>query len=273
MSRVTPRWTVSRGAEVVEVGLLTESDVPTGQLTQLGRVSLPLQRFKEPQQLTLSVSLDDRDQRSVNDWQFWVYPTQAGVSGDASDDLLVVQEITDDVAKRLQAGGKVVMFVDPNTVQTDVAIGFSSIFWNTSWTGGQPPQTLGVLCDPDHPALAAFPTDYHSDWQWWELVSRAKPMVLDELSQELRPIVQVVPDWFRPQRLGLAFEVKVGQGKLLVCSVDLKSDLENRPVARQLRHSLLRYAASDAFAPTTSVSLDALAGLFREPTMLRQAAP
>ncbi len=42
------------------------------------------------------------DQRSVNDWQFWVYPEQAGVSEDVSDDLLVVQTITDDVAKRLQ---------------------------------------------------------------------------------------------------------------------------------------------------------------------------
>jgi hypothetical protein len=25
-----------------------------------------------------------------------------------------------------------------------VAIGFSSIFWNTAWTRGQPPHTLGI---------------------------------------------------------------------------------------------------------------------------------
>jgi len=49
----------------------------------------------------------------------------------------------------------------------DIGVGFSSIFWNTSWTRGQKPHTLGILCNPSHPALSEFPTEYHSDWQWW----------------------------------------------------------------------------------------------------------
>ena len=35
-----------------------------------------------------------------------------------------------------------------------------------------PPTTLGILCDPRHPALANFPTEFNSNWQWWYLVSR-----------------------------------------------------------------------------------------------------
>jgi hypothetical protein len=169
----------------------------------------------------------------------------------------------------LRKGATVVLFVDPQRVKSDVQIGFSSIFWNTAWTGGQAPHTLGVLCEPEHPALVAFPTDDHSDWQWWSVVSRSRPMVLDGLTPALRPVVQVVPDWFQPQRLALVFEARADAGKLLVCSIDLDKDLETRLAARQLRYSLLRYAASDRFDPSTSIQVDALSELFREPTALQ----
>jgi hypothetical protein len=137
-----------------------------------------------------------------------------------------------------------------------VALGFSSIFWNTAWTGGQAPNTLGILCDPKHPALADFPTDYHSNWQWWYLISRAGAMILDDLPTELRPTVQVIDDWVTNRKLGLVFEAKMGRGQLLVCSIDLENDLDRNPVARQLRHSLLRYVAGSHFKPAVSLTAD-----------------
>jgi hypothetical protein len=42
---------------------------------------------------------------------------------------------------------------------SNVPPGFSSIFWNTAWTSQQPPHTLGILCDPRHPALKYFPLE------------------------------------------------------------------------------------------------------------------
>ena len=123
------------------------------------------------------------------------------------------------------------LLAPPDTVQTDVKIGFSSIFWNSSWTRGQAPHTLGILCDPGHAALAAFPTESHSNWQWSDLVRHSAAMVLDGLPAGLRPIVQVVPDWFAPKRLGLVFEARVAGGRLLVCSVDLVTDLVLQSVA------------------------------------------
>jgi hypothetical protein len=73
--------------------------------------------------------------------------------------------------------------------------------------------------------------------------------------------VQVIDDWFTSRRLGLVFEARVGKGRLLVTSIDLERDLETNPVARQLRHSLLRYAAGDRFAPAVEVSADAVRAL------------
>ena len=76
-------------------------------------------------------------------------------------------------------------------------------------------------------------------------------MILDELPAELSPIVQPIDDWNTCRKLGLVFEAQVEQGKLVVAAIDLVKDLEQRPVARQLRHSLLEYMSSEQFAPAT----------------------
>ena len=83
-------------------------------------------------------------------------------------------------------------------------------------------------------------------------------MKLDALPPALRPLVQVIDDWFTNRRLGLVFEARVGPGRLLACSIDLAGDLSAQPVARQLRASLLAYAGSARFNPSESVSLEAL---------------
>jgi hypothetical protein len=122
------------------------------------------------------------------------------------------------------------------------------------WTGRQTPTTLGILCGPKHPALASFPTEFHSNWQWWYLISQAGAMILDDLPKELRPTVQVIDDWVTSRKLGLVFEARMGAGSLLVCSIDLHKDLEHNPVARQMLHSLLHYMDSSRFKPKVTVA-------------------
>jgi hypothetical protein len=203
-----------------------------------------------------------------NHWDCWAYPAPRPAQDPEA--VRIVRVLDEAAWAHLRAGGRALWLVPPERVRTRVKLGFSSIFWNTAWTDGQAPHTLGILCDPKHPALAAFPTDFHSDWQWWELVTRAATLEMDGLPPDLRPIVQVVPDWFDPKRLGLVFEATVQDGRLLVCSIDLDSDLDSRPVARQLRHSLLAYAAGDAFAPRHALQPGQLEDLVRPPSVLEQ---
>jgi hypothetical protein len=122
-------------------------------------------------------------------------------------------------------------------------------------------QTLGLLCDPKHPALAKFPTELFQDWQWDEIVTNAQAMVLDGLPKQLRPIVQPIDDWNTNRKLGLIWECRVGTGRLVVCSADLENNLGKRPAARQLRESLLSYMAGKNFNPRVAVSKEALARL------------
>ncbi len=79
-------------------------------------------------------------------------------------------------------------------------------------------------------------------------------MILDDLPKELRPTVQVIDDWVTNRKLGLVFEARMGGGKLLVCSIDLRKDLEHNPVARQMLHSLLHYMSSSRFKPAVTLA-------------------
>ncbi len=54
------------------------------------------------------------------------------------------------------------------------------------------PGTLGILCDPNHPAFADFPTEFHSNWQWFNLLRNSRSMILDAMPAGYRPIVQVI---------------------------------------------------------------------------------
>ncbi len=198
----------------------------------------------------------------------WVYPER--IDTQVPSDVVIVNELDETALRKLRAGGKVLLLPNIKRVKGDVAIGFSSIFWNTAWTRGQPPHTLGIMCDPQHSVFASFPTDNHTNWQWWELITGSAAMVLDDLPTRLRPLVQPIDTWFESRRLGLLFEAQVAGGKLMVCSMDLEQDLSHRIVARQLRHSLLAYMHGDAFTPAVTVTPAAVRGLFRPLPRLSQ---
>ncbi len=59
------------------------------------------------------------------------------------------------------------------------------------------------------------------------------------------------------------FECKTGKGKLLVSGIDLLSDKEKRPEARQLLYSLEKYMAGAQFAPRLRVEAKTINELFK----------
>jgi len=264
-------WSLlDEAGRAVGAGVWQPESVPTGRLSDAGRMICSLEGVAAPAKLRLQVAIDGTPY--VNDWDVWVYAPRVDTA--PPQDVHVAAALDDATVKALEAGGQVLLLPAAGTVKGDrlgkIPPGFSSIFWNTAWTRRQAPHTMGILCDPKHPALAAFPTEYHSNWQWWDLVTKSQAMILNELPAELRPIVSVVDDWFTNRRLGLVFEARVGRGRLLVCSVDLTRDLDSRPVARQFRHSLVKYLASDAFQPAVALDLATVQALFQPATTLQK---
>jgi hypothetical protein len=239
----------------VQCGYLPTEEAVGRGLQPLAILSLSIPELVGAQKLTLSVSLDDP--RKENSWDIWVFPREVDLE---PRDVLVTDCLDEKSRKALLDGKKVLLLTSG---VPEVALGFSSVFWNTSWTGGQAPHTLGMVVDAGHPVFSEFPTEDHSDWQWWELVHGSSAMVLDDLPHELSPMVQPIDTWFRSHKLGLLFECMIGPGKLMVCSMDLTSDLRQRKIARQLFHSILSYMQSDQFAPDCNLRLEEIASLAR----------
>jgi hypothetical protein len=256
------------GHKVAE-GSLDARRIPIANGTAIGTIAAGLSEVTEAGKLVLEVSLQNTD--FSNRWDIWVFPRH--LETEADEGTSIVAELSERVLDVLAQGGKVLLLPAQGAVRGDkygkVPPAFSPIFWNTAWTNRQPPHTLGILCDPAHPALAQFPTEYHSNWQWWYLITNSQIMILDGLPPHIRPVVRVIDDWFTARRLGLILEARVGQGKLLVCSMDLRSDLEHRPVARQMLHSLLEYMSSEEFTPQFMLEPAQLKSLFEEPTTLQ----
>ena len=93
--------------------------------------------------------------------------------------------------------------------------------------------------------MAHFPTEDWSDWQWHELLRGRRSLLLStEQQAEAEPLVRVIDDWNQHRHLAFLTETTIGQGRLITCCADLIHHLDQRPAARQLRHSLTEYARS-----------------------------
>ena len=241
----TIHWRIKDGEEEIEDGVITGGQIPYGNADTLGFIQVDL-KTDFAKELTVSVEIEGTEY--ANDWSIWVFP-RTSLPGPG---VIYTRSPAD--ARKLLSGGRKVLFNPP----ADKAIGepnrFGSIFWGQLLF--KQVSNLGLLVDPDHPAFSDFPTDYHSDWQWWDLCTHSRIITLDEL--DVDPLVRVIDDFLTNRNLGLIFEAKVGNGKLLFSSIDLGKDLENRIEAKQMRISLVNYMESSAFEPKTSLTFENL---------------
>ena len=281
---VTPVWTIkTKGGKILEEGKFEKKDVPTGKTTQLGEFEFKLDKIKAPQQLVVEVSLEGRcPQRPkniienkvagdgdppviANSWKVWVYPNTGNGSRITDHpsmrgarglrDVTISKKWDAKTQEILEKGGKVLLMPDKGTFVKAEPSRWHPVFWCYQLFKAQP-ETMGILCDTNHLALAEFPTDFYADWQWHDLLEKSEALLINETPTDFRPIVQFVPDFNNNKKYAAIFEAKVRKGKLLFCSIDLRNDLDNRREAKQLLHSLITYMNSEKFLPTNKVAGD-----------------
>lgn len=256
-------WTLrTKEGKILASGKLTHQPIiGIGNCIPLGNLEIQLDKVVISSCLTLEVTLGDYS----NSWRIWVYPAELqGINGE--DQILMTDRLDAKALRWLQEGRNVLLSLRKGSLSAEaggeVQIGFSSIFWNTAWTRGKAPHTLGILCNPAHPALSEFPTEYYSDYQWWDAMSHSGAIEVAKIDKDLQPIVRVIDDWFTNRPLALLFEAKVSKGKLLVSGIDFWQDMNKRIEARQLLYSLKKYMCSDRFNPSTEVDAKDLSILF-----------
>ena len=259
-------WTLTDSKQqVLDKGVLP-LQVKQGELAKVGTLKPAIASVRKAEKVTLALSIDGTPYR--NDYSLWIYPA-ADKEVAPSEDICVTDDL-DAHLKYLTEGGKVLWFPSKDKHKDQTVGGlFQTDYWNyrmfrticENLDRPVSPGTLGILTDPGHPALADFPTEFHTSRQWFPIIKQSYPMILDRLSDDYRPIVQVIDNVERNHKLGLLFEFKVGNGKLLVCMSDLKA-VQDKPEARQFYRSILEYMESSAFAPSYSLSAKDLQDLF-----------
>jgi hypothetical protein len=265
LAGAAPYWTIiDAKGRTAATGAWAVRDIPIGKNIPLGTVKAELAKLPAPAAYQLVVGLKNTPVK--NRWNFWLYPAE--ISAAPPGEVLVTDDWPE-AEVRLAAGGKVLF--TPRATDLDPAksppMKKVPVFWNIQMTV-RPPQNrtprfdamLGLLCDPQHPALAEFPTDRNCDWQWTPIVDGVRSVNLTAAPRELKPIVAAIDDWNRNWRLGVIFECRVGPGRLLVSAIDFAKN--TTPGAQQLHRSLLDYAASDKFRPAASLTVEQVRGLW-----------
>ncbi len=235
-------------------------------LDSIGNIDIDLSGLHKPTCLTMELGfLDDTgmEQRGIgyNTYQIWVYPDENNTE-QLKKGLIITNEMTDEISRKLSKGAKVLLMPDSTEIVKYKVDGlFMTDYWNyrmfkTICENNKKtvsPGTLGILTNPEHPIFNSFPTEMHTNWQWFPIIKASHPAILDNMDKEYKPIVQVIDNIERNHKLGLIFEFQIGKGKLLVCMSNLEKTTQY-PEGRAFYQSILRYMHSDKFCPDTHFS-------------------
>jgi len=238
-------WTITNNKnEVLKKGNFTNVNLTIGNNRGLGDIDFPV-TTKSAEKLTVTIKL--KDTKYKNSWHIWVYPKEVTTT---SENVVITSSFK--VAEAALKNGKKVL-LNPNYKNLEGVEGrFVPVFWSPVHFPNQP-ATMGLMIDDKNAAFNSFPTDTHSDWQWWDLCINSKSIIIDSL--EVTPIIRVIDNFVINHHLANVFETKVGKGKLVFSAIDITSNLKGRPVARQLRNSLLNYMESENFNPTKKLEM------------------
>ena len=261
------KWKIGDAEGVMNIFTYDEGLVDVGVLDE--EISVD-----KPTKLLLTLNIEGTEAR--NSYELWAYPKKAL----EKKGVIIAKDLNEEVVKVLGKGGKVLWMptasshfvaADDTISQTDNAtpytVGglFQTDYWNyrmfkTICENNKKkvsPGTLGILTNPEHPIFKGFPTEMHTNWQWFPVIKESHPLVLDNFAKDYRPIVQVIDNIERNHKLGLVMEWKVGAGKLLVCMSDLEKAAKY-PEGKAFYQSVIDYMRSADFNPFSEITVDEL---------------
>ena len=261
------KWKIGDAEGVMNIFTYAEGLIDVGILDEYASADKPTK---------LNVSLNIEGTEARNSYELWVYPKKAM----EKKGVIIARDLNQEVVKVLEKGGKVLWMptasshfvaADDTLSQADNAtpytVGglFQTDYWNyrmfkTICENNKKkvsPGTLGILTNPEHPIFKGFPTEMHTNWQWFPVIKESHPLVLDNFAKDYRPIVQVIDNIERNHKLGLVMEWKVGAGKLLVCMSNLEKAAKY-PEGKAFYQSVIDYMRSADFNPSAEITVDEL---------------
>ncbi|ANQ51651.1 glycoside hydrolase family 2 [Flammeovirga sp. MY04] len=240
LSQQNVKWKVIDCVDnsVIKNGVIENKNIKRGVNT-IASIQFELNSILQPKKLDIEIEISNTSYK--NKWSIWVYPETSLLDHES-----II--ITDNWSKAEKAlnNGKDVLFTSNLKKTKGVEGKFVPVFWSPILFPDQA-GTMGILCDPNHKVFNNFPTEYHTNWQWWDICKKSKAAQIEGL--QVDPLVTVVDNFYKNRDLSTLFEAKVGKGKLLVSTINLYELPKERKVARSLYNSIITYMKSDDFNP------------------------
>jgi hypothetical protein len=215
--------------------------VPCGKVTAIGECAVEIPAAERPAKYLLRASFSGGAVRAENEWEIYAFPDVA--AGAAPANVKVVRNISKaDLVAAMAAGERVLLLgAGPfKSLPTTYRIGMA----------GRCSGNYATVIKPDHPLFRDFPHDGYCGWQFRRLMEEGRAVQL-EAGIPFDPIVDVASSVKNVIRQAVLFEYRIGEGQLLVCSLNPSG---KDPAAAWLRRRLVDYAASDAFEPELSLT-------------------
>jgi len=232
--------------KVIQRRTLRMSDIVNGEITKLCQVEFTMPYTEKPEKVTLFASLNGGDLDIDNLWDIYVFPKTKPLSSralKAANTSVIGDTDIKDLCERLDRGENVCLFgVRP----------FSSA--ETSFQLSCAGRTHGHLATAiaEHPITSSLAHEGFCDWQFRHMMKETRCAVLDRTTLPHEPIIDIATSYKNAHREAFLFEYTVGNGKLIVCTFNLK---ESDPAAIYLKNRIISYAASEEFAPKQHLSM------------------
>ena len=218
---------------------ITVSAVECGSVEKLYDLRVQLPDVENPGAMRLYATLECGDTYAENEWELYLFPEVTADPGN----LVVADTMDEETLKAaLKAGSDVLLLSSGPFVSLP-----------TSFQIALAGRTSGNLATviTDHPAMAGMPHDGFCGWQFRRLLEGGSAVSFNDLSVPFDPIIEVASSHKYAIRQGILFEYNVLGGRLLVCGFRFD---DHNPAAKWLKAQLIRYARSEDFDPTHTLS-------------------
>lgn len=223
-----------------------------GSYTEVGRLDIPLDFVEKNTALTLKVRIGD----SISAYPIWVYRKTTPVCPENVYETRAFDVKTREI---LQNGGRVYLSPDadkeslPNSIKTQFTTDFWSVGTFADQEGG-----MGQLINTEHPIFKEFPTDFHTDWQWWIMATKRAVI----LPHPMKTIITEMDSYAFLRPMAQMIEFRCLKGKVLLSTMELHKS-QQYPEVRALQASIYTYLSGENFEPAEEITEEELSMLVR----------
>lgn len=229
-----------------------QKNCPPGTYTSLGRLDIPLEVKGVSAALILTVSIGD----CTSTYPVWVYQK---TSPECPKNVYETRVFDEQTRAVLQNGGRVYLSPDadkeilPYSIKTQFTTDFWSVGTFADQEGG-----MGQLIDTEHPIFKEFPTDFHTDWQWWIMATKRAVI----LPHPMKTIITEMDSYAFLRPMAQMIEFRCLKGKVLLSTMELHKS-QQYPEARALQTAIYEYLSGEDFEPSEEIAEEELSMLVR----------